>query len=395
MSEGPSDFAIVADVVTSRAWYPPTALVSDVSKTFMVDASLDAVAVVADGSPLGLLTRQKFLFAVFRRFGWELYSRKAIFELADMCPLVVTRDMRLDEALSRAVSRAPECVYDDLVVVDAGGRFEGLLSVRQMVVLHSQTLANVLMEKDLSRARTEELERLDAVKSQFLAHVTHELRSPVNAIVELSELVRMSAEKGYVGQVKDRLALLVSSAMSLRSIITNILDLSKIEAGRMQVFSERFDLDSLVHEALETTRLLVGAKPVRVVGTSDDVTEPRLLTSDPVKLRQILLNLLSNAAKFTDEGSITLWHDVRGGVATLEIADTGIGIRDEDRERLFQVFSQLEDARTKRHLGTGLGLAISRQLADLLGGTISFTSVFGEGTTFSIRIPTYPEGDMA
>ncbi|MEO6325676.1 MAG: ATP-binding protein [Thermoanaerobaculia bacterium] len=395
MSEDPSDFAMVADVVTSRAWYPPTALVSDVSQTFMVDASLDAVAVVERDAPVGLLTRQKFLFAVFRRYGWELYGRKAISELADASPLVVARDMRLDEALGRAVARAPESVYDDLVVVDSEGRYEGLLSVRQMVVLHSQTLANVLMEKDLSRARTQELERLDQVKSQFLAHVTHELRSPVNAIVELSELVRMAAEKGYVGQVKDRLALLVSSAMSLRSIITNILDLSKIEAGKMQVFPERFDLDSLVQEALETTRLLVGAKPVRVLGTTDGIHEPRWFTSDPVKLRQILLNLLGNSAKFTDAGSITLSHDVRDDVATLVISDTGIGIRDEDRERLFQVFSQLEDAKTKRHLGTGLGLAISLQLVELLGGAISFTSVFGEGTAFTVRIPAIPEGGLS
>jgi len=387
-----SDFRPVGETITTSVSHPPEMTVPALADAFFRQPNLDSVAVVEGTRPVGLITRQKFLFTVFRRFGWEVFGRKKIAELTDRQAAVVIDSTPLDQALAMAVERRPEDVYDDLIIVDARGDYRGLLSVRQMIIHHSHVLANILAQKDLANERSRELEKISEIKSRFLANVTHELRSPVNAILELGELIRMAAEKGYVGQVKDRLSLLLSSATNLRSIITNILDLSRIEAGKMQVMDEDFELAPLLQEIVDTTRVLIGDRSVDVVL----VAEPHgMFHSDPVKIRQILLNLMSNAAKFTEVGRITLQQTVEGQTVTFHITDTGIGIREEDVERLFEAFSQLEDAKSKRHQGTGLGLTITKELVDLLGGSIELKSEFGTGTTFIARIPTYHSGEAS
>ena len=384
----------VGEILTSSAACTPEATVNEVADRFFRTPDTDAVAVVLDEVPLGLVTRQKFLATVFRRFGWELYGRKPVSSIADTTPLVVSSETQLDEALNLAMKRAPDDAYDDLVVIDADGRFKGLLSVRQMVIRHSHMLANTMLQRDLADARASEMERVSELKGQFLTHVTHELRSPVNAIIELGEMIRLAAESGYVNQVRDRLSLLLSSATNLRSVITNILDLSKIEAGRMRVFVEEFDLIPVLEEVVETTRVLRGSKPVEVRLHAPTGGVPMM--TDPVKLRQIVLNLTSNAAKFTDEGAINITAEAAGDRAIVRVSDSGIGIRQEDLERLFAPFTQLEDAKTKMHQGTGLGLAITRSLIDLLGGQIRVESEFEKGTEFTVSIPvTYEENEDA
>ena len=376
----------IGDMLTSSARYPPGTPVSRLADDFFRAPQLEAVAVVEDTRALGLITRQKFLFNVFRRFGWEVFGRKAITEVTDTKAVRIGRQTRLDAALARAVERAPEDVYDELIVTDEEGNYLGLLSVRQMIIQHSHALANVLAQKDIANARAKELAKVSEIKSQFLANVTHDLRSPVNAIIELTELIRMAAEKGYIAQIKDRLSLLLASATNLRSIITNILDLSKIEAGKMQVIADAFDLPALLTEVAATTRILLGDKPVDVVL---DAEPEREWNTDPVKLRQIVLNLTSNAAKFTETGQIRIEQSCENERAIIRVTDTGIGIHPENLGIMFEPFSQLEDARFKRHEGTGLGLAITRELLDLLGGTIQVSSVFSQGSTFTITIPNY------
>lgn len=390
---GEEDFPSVGELLTSSEFFPPTASVNSVAELFFRASNLDAIAVVGeDQLPIGVVTRQKFLFTVFRRFGWEIYGKKPIREITDEKALVVVESERLDEVLELALHRSPLDVYDDVIVVGDDRTFRGLLSVKQLVVQQSHSLANILVQKDLisvqkdlANTRAQELERIGELKSQFLANVTHELRSPVNAIIELTELIRTSADRGYIDQLHDRLALLMSSASNLRSVITNMLDLSKLEAGKMQVIDEVFDLAPLLHELAETTRVLLGRKQVEVQLNTDSRT--LILDTDPVKVRQILLNLLSNATKFTDAGVIRI--TAREGITelTVEVADTGLGIRKDDLDRLFVAFNQLEDARAKRHGGTGLGLSISRELAALLGGSVSVVSDFGKGSAFSLHLP--------
>ena len=237
----------------------------------------------------------------------------------------------------------------------------------------------------MAHAKASELEKLSEVKSQFLANVTHELRSPVNAIISLAELMQMSCEKGYIGQLKDRLSLLISSAASLKAIINNFLDLSKIEAGKMDIYCEKFDAVSKLGEIMETTRVLLGNKPVDVSLSSRG--QSLHLESDPIKFGQIILNLMSNAAKFTERGRITVLVESEDDFITISVNDTGAGIKKEDMEKLFTAFGQIEDAKTKRHEGTGLGLTVTKYLVGLLRGKIWLESKWGEGTTFFVRLP--------
>lgn len=383
--EAAEHFPTIGELVTNTRGVPPDTPVKTVADEFFQDAQLDAVAIIDGNRATGLVTRTKFLFTVFRQFGWEVYQRKPISSLSDGKPLMLPEWSRLDAALALALQRDSQDLYDELVVLHDDGSFAGLLSVRQMVLQQTHALANTIVQKELAHERARELEEIGRIKSQFLANVTHELRSPVNAIIELAELMRVATERGYVEQVRDRLTLLMSSATNLRSVITNMLDLSKIEAGRMNVLVERFDLAPVLHEVAETTRVLLGRKPVEVIVS----TETRVLEmeSDPVKVRQIVLNLASNAAKFTDSGRIVIQQTSTNELISIAVSDTGIGISSDDAGKLFAAFSQIEDAHTKSREGSGLGLAITKELTLMLGGRVELESEPARGSTFTIYLP--------
>jgi signal transduction histidine kinase len=375
----------LSGLITSSEEIPPYLIVAKVADFFFTASQPEAVALTDCGEPVGLVTRSKLFTSLSRRFGFELYSKKPIMKIAEIDPLVLSEDEKLDIALQQALERPEEDIYDEIVIVNGKGCYRGLVSVKQMVIQQSHILANSIVQREMAHERARELEKINEVKSQFIAHVTHELRSPINAMIGLAELMKMSCEKGYLNQVRDRLALLMSSATNIRAIVTNILDLSKIEAGKMEVICDRFDVVRIAREVAETTRLLLGNKPVQVEIIAHK--GPIVIESDPVKIRQILMNLMSNAAKFTDTGRIDLKVGTEDGRLTIAVSDTGIGIKEKDIGSLFVAFNQLEDAMTKRYEGTGLGLTITRNLLNLLGGNITISSQFGEGSTFAVSLP--------
>lgn len=382
--DGPARHAIGA-LVSGGAAVSPDERVKDVAERFFADARLEAVALVAAGRPEGLLTRSRLLSKLGRNFGYELFARKPVARIADPAPLVVSGATDVGEAVSRALARPGESVYDEVIVVDEAERYLGLLSVRQLATQQGTALARTMVEVEDAVARAREIERLERMRAQFLAHATHELRSPVNAIVGIGELLRLAVERRAWNGVPDRVALLLKTAGALRATINEILDLSKLEAGRMEVVRERVALAPLLEELAATTRVLLAAKPVEVAVALEG--EPAL-TTDRQKLRRILVNLAANAAKFTERGRIVLGARVPAqGAAALWVEDTGIGIREEDLERLFVAFGQLEDAHTKSHEGTGLGLVITRSLAQLLGGHVEVASRRGAGSRFSVVLP--------
>ena len=375
----------VGELIISNEQTTPQDLVNNVADRFFSTTELDAIAVVEDDDPVGLITRPKLLFTLFRRFGFELYGKHPIIAIADTTPLIVPDNERLDVVIDKALERTPQDIYDEIIVTSATGAYKGLLSVKQLVIQQSNALASSVLQKEIANARAHELEKINQVKSQFLANVTHELRSPVNAIIGLAELLRMSADKGSIEQIKERLSFMISSATNLRTVITNILDLSKIEAGKMETAYQDVNVVPLINEIAETTRIFLGKKPVIVEVSAPAF--PVIMTTDPIKLRQVLMNLVSNAAKFTDSGSIGLELSIVGNSMAIAVSDTGIGIKEEDLGKLFTAFGQIEDAKTKIHEGTGLGLTISKNLVELIGGTISLSSIYGKGTTFVVSLP--------
>jgi len=223
-------------------------------------------------------------------------------------------------------------------------------------------------------------------KSQFLANMSHELRTPLNAIIGYSEMLQEEAEDLGSDAFLPDLQRINSAGKHLLGLINDILDLSKIEAGRMDLFVETFEVSHLVHDVEAIVEPLVKKNGnTLVISCADDLGTMR---ADQTKVRQTLFNLLSNAAKFTDHGtiSLTVQREPEDWL-TFAVADTGIGMAEEQLGRLFEAFSQAEASTRSRYGGTGLGLAISRHFARLMGGDLTVESVYGQGSTFTVRLP--------
>jgi signal transduction histidine kinase len=217
--------------------------------------------------------------------------------------------------------------------------------------------------------------------------MSHELRTPMNAILGYADLLDAEVAGPLTDTQREQLARIGASARHLLQLIDEILTFSRIEAGRERVSVERFDLGALLRDTAALVDPLASAKALRFPVEVPE--EPVWMVSDPGKVRQILLNLLSNAFKFTDAGEVRLGLDVADDHATLRVADTGIGIAPEQQGRVFDAFWQVEQSATRRAGGTGLGLSVTRHLAEMLGGEVELTSRVGSGSTFAVRLPLY------
>jgi signal transduction histidine kinase len=242
--------------------------------------------------------------------------------------------------------------------------------------------------QDKSRQLAEASER----KSQFLASMSHELRTPLNAIIGLTEMMVTNAARFGTEKALEPLRRVNAAGTHLLSLINEVLDLSKIEAGKLELNPEPVNLAKLVDEVIGTAGQLAEKNKNRlVVETQENLGA---LTADSMRLKQILLNLLSNACKFTKEGEVALRvrkvADGRDWVE-LAVADTGIGMTAEQQAKLFQDFTQADSLTARRYGGTGLGLAISRKLARMMGGDVTVTSERGKGSVFTVRLPTEAE----
>jgi signal transduction histidine kinase/CheY-like chemotaxis protein/HPt (histidine-containing phosphotransfer) domain-containing protein len=234
----------------------------------------------------------------------------------------------------------------------------------------------------------EEADTANRTKSSFLASMSHEIRTPMNAITGMAELLLRSdlsgEAKGFAQDIKQ-------AGNNLISIINDILDFSKIEAGRLEIIPARYLLASLINDTVNIIRMRLKEKPIRFF-TNIDSKIPHCLIGDEVRIRQILLNLLSNAAKFTDRGFVSLSITMQEKnddqvLLKFSVSDSGQGISSEDQAKLFGEFVQVDLKRNRNVEGTGLGLAITRRLCAIMGGDVSMKSEYGKGTTFNVTIP--------
>jgi signal transduction histidine kinase len=236
--------------------------------------------------------------------------------------------------------------------------------------------------------KSRQLEMASENKSRFLSSMSHELRTPLNAIIGLTEMMVSHAARFGTEKALEPLRRVNAAGTHLLSLINEVLDLSKIEAGKLELNPEPVDLARVIDEVIGTAGQLAEKNKNRLVVDAQE--NVGTLTADSMRLKQILLNLLSNACKFTKEGEVALRvrkvADGRDWVE-LAVADTGIGLTAEQQAKLFQDFTQADSLTARRYGGTGLGLALSRKLARMMGGDVTVTSKSGKGSVFTVRLP--------
>ena len=279
-------------------------------------------------------------------------------------------------------------LHDRREALERAQLFEQLkLGADELQMRVQAATAELATQNELLRRQAIELEQASRLKSQFLANMSHEFRTPLNAILGYTHMLLQGVAGDLASNVKRQLQRIDSNGRHLLTIINEILDITRIEAGRMPMQISTFDLHDLVREVLAELDPVIVRSRLNVVSTL--ASDPLTLFSDRQKVKQILVNLLSNALKFTHEGrvEISVRFDDDRRQAAVAVADTGIGIAPEHHEKIFEDFRQVDDSPSRQYGGTGLGLAICRRLAQALGGRIILHSVVGEGSTFTLIIP--------
>lgn len=348
------------------------------------------------------------------------YSREELIGLAPRDILLPHEHSRVDDAITQ-IQRESGYHQEWMFRRKDGSHFPGEVIATRMPDGHIMGMVRDITERQRARqnllelnqnleslveGRTAELaaalvraESADKLKSAFLATMSHELRTPLNSIIGFTGVILQHLAGPLTQEQTKQLEMVRGSARHLLNLINDVLDISKIEAGQLEVHFAPFDLGDSLERVSSTVRVMADKKGIDLI--NHPLTESINIISDQRRLEQILLNLLNNAVKFTDEGTVTLSAERTQSTAMLSgsshrpsvricVKDTGIGIKEEDLPKLFQPFRQLDSGLTREHDGTGLGLAICRKLAGLLGGEISVESPRALGSTFTLNIPISP-----
>jgi signal transduction histidine kinase len=237
-------------------------------------------------------------------------------------------------------------------------------------------------------ATVERLRELDHLKSSFLSNMSHELRTPLNSILGFAQVILEGLDGPLTETMTDDLSLIEKNGKHLLNLINDILDMSKIEAGRMSLSPEPINLKEILEEVLETSSSLARQKDL-LLGLESQSEADITVVVDRTRMRQVFTNLIGNSIKFTDQGGITIQVKTEGDYVRIRIRDTGMGIPSDKLETVFEAFSQVDTSTTRKAGGTGLGLPISRRLVEMHGGRLwaESSGVAGEGSTFVVELP--------
>ncbi|MFZ2656136.1 MAG: PAS domain S-box protein [Victivallales bacterium] len=319
-----------------------------------------------------------------------------------ICADPVSFEQNINENMRRNGERA-WIAWTNKIVLDQDGKVKEILSIglditaRKRAVEELQEARATLERRVIERteelaAAKERAESADRVKSAFLATMSHELRTPLNSIIGFTGIILQELAGPLNPEQHKQLEMVRSSARHLLALINDVLDISKIEAGQLDVKIEKFDLRASIAKVAGIVKPL--AEKNGLAMREEISQEIGMFNSDPRRIEQILLNLLNNAVKFTERGEVTLKAELAEDKLRISVADTGIGIKPEDFSKLFQPFRQIDSGLSRQHEGTGLGLAICRRLAEMLGGEINITSEWDKGSIFILTIPVKAPGRL-
>jgi signal transduction histidine kinase len=324
------------------------------------------------------ITRRAFERALFLipiilaawRFGFKNGLACAIISGAIMIPRVIISPFR------------PDAIAETIVIVGTGIVISLLISKLEEARVLQQFIADELAEANLR------LQEMDRLKSVFLASMSHELRTPLNSIIGFTGIMLLGMSGKLNEEQKRQLTMIKNSSDHLLSLINDVLDISKVEAGKIEILAEEFSLHDVAKEVVQYLSPTADEKGVEII---NEVPEEITVFSDKRRVKQVLLNLMSNAVKFTEQGSVIIEATVlRGKKLEIRVVDTGRGIRREDMNKLFQPFQRIDMSYKKSYTeGTGLGLYLTRGLSHLLGGSIRARSTFGKGSEFIFTMPLH------
>lgn len=376
---------LAGHAVDSKTWITPETTGAAVFSLFNRFPELAAVAVIG-ARQASLLNRTRFLLHFGNHLHQAVYERRSIVALANTAPLIV--DARLPfSQLIQHVQEHPSATQEGYIVIHKGRFFGvgGAAALNRVAAASAREQARQLQQTTEALKRSEqEAQAANEAKSRFLSNMTHELRTPLNAIIGYAEMIEEDLGDEH-DQLRADIGRIEAAGRHLLALVGEVLDLSKIEAGRTELQDQRFDADVWLREALDMIALLAERNGNRLdIDAAANLGPAR---GDPVRLRQCLLNLASNACKFTERGVITVSAHAEGERLHLSVADTGIGMNDEQRARLFAPFTQADSTISARFGGTGLGLAITKGLIEAMGGELAVASAPGRGSRFSFWTP--------
>jgi len=406
----PSQDVTVLDLPYFGVQVEDTALGSEVARILEQNHALPGVVVMSRGTIAGMVARNQFFQRLGRPFGVEIYLPRpisAFLESLTTRTISLAGETTIQNAVILCLARPPEHVYDPFVVEPRDGP-PRLVDLLALILKQTELLTAAQIEAHAQRAAAVSASN---AKSDFLANMSHELRTPLTAIIGYSEILIEDVQTNQLGESVRRLEGIARAGRHLLEMINGLLDLAKIEARKMDLFVATYSLTDLLAEITQIARPLMAKNSNAFRVTADPTLNE--MRSDEAKLRQCLINLLGNAAKFTKEGTVTLTvrretappdssretegpggpseKNSPGGTApwaAFDVTDTGIGMTPDQLSRVFESFSQADPTISRRFGGTGLGLTLTRQYCEMIGGLLTVKSTPNQGTTFTLKVPT-------